>query len=179
MIKASDIVPLRTASSDYVETEELKKCFRQLRAQRHPFYLEASELEQVFHWKLGNQYGRGKTLRDSNPPDVYPIVTQAAFSIYSQKIDYELEVRLGLLTALPGVGVPVASAILALIDPDHYCVIDFRGWRTIFGEDKRIFSISDYKKYRDQIEGLSQELGWSVQEVDLAVWEYDRTHANA
>ena len=179
MITASDIANLRTASPDYKKTEELKAWLRDIRAQRHPFYLEGAEVNRIFHWKLRQQYGRGQTLRGSNPPDVYPIVTQAAFSIYSQKIDYELKVRLGLLTALPGVGVPVASAILALIDPDHYCVIDFRGWRTIFGEDKRIFSISDYKKYRDQIEGLSQELGWSVQEVDLAVWEYDRTHPKA
>jgi hypothetical protein len=75
---------------------------------------------------------------------------------------------------LRGVGVPVASAVLALVFPEEYGVIDFRGWWQIFGEKRSIFSISDYKRYLCELRHLADELNWPVQEVDLAIWEYDR-----
>jgi hypothetical protein len=81
---------------------------------------------------------------------------------------------LGLLVAIPGVGIPVASAILALSDPQRYCVIDFRGWRALFCEERTAFSVKDYLRYREEVAHLAVDLGWSVQETDLAVWEYDR-----
>lgn len=40
--------------------------------------------------------------------------------------------RLGLLTSLKGVGVPTASAILTLIDPQRYGVIDIRVWQLLY-----------------------------------------------
>jgi len=40
--------------------------------------------------------------------------------------------RLELLRTLVGVSVPVASAILALIDPRRYGVIDIRTWQVLF-----------------------------------------------
>jgi hypothetical protein len=83
-------------------------------------------------------------------------------------------IRLGLLLALPGVGVPVASAVLALTEPQQYCVVDFRGWRTVFGEERESFSIADYLRYRAEVARLAADLGWPVQEADLAIWEYDR-----
>jgi len=55
-------------------------------------------------------------------------------------------VRLGLLVALSGVGVPVASAALALTEPQQCCVVDFRGWRAVF-EEKRHPSLH-FKKVR-------------------------------
>lgn len=73
-----------------------------------------------------------------------------------------------------GVGVPVASAVLALVFPEKYAVIDFRGWRQVFGEERTTFSVSDYRRYLREIRRLALELEWCVQEVDLAIWEYDR-----
>jgi hypothetical protein len=100
-------------------------------------------------------------------------VTRAAFAIHDGGSDLEARVRLGVLTALPGVAVPVASAILALADPEHYCVIDFRAWRAMFGEDRRDFSIPQYLAYRRPVLELASELGWTPQEVDLAIWAFD------
>jgi len=105
---------------------------------------------------------------------VIRVVTGAALSIEHPDEDYEIELRLGILCTLRGVGVPVASAILALVFPERYAVIDFRGWRHVFGEERTTFSVSDYKRYLREIQRLSLELGWPVQEVDLAIWEYDR-----
>jgi hypothetical protein len=40
--------------------------------------------------------------------------------------------RMELLTGLRGVGVPMASAILTLIDPRRYGVLDIRAWQLLF-----------------------------------------------
>ena len=100
----------------------------------------------------------------------------AALAITHSNKEYELELRFGLLCVLRGVGVPVASAVLALIFPEGYGVIDFRGWRQIFGEERSSYTIADYKRYLAELRHLADELGWPVQEVDLAIWEYDRRH---
>jgi len=175
MITAEDLRDLRTASGDYSETEALKTQFRTLRTERTPFFLADAELDRVFHWKLRGQYERQKALRAKTPDTVYRAVTEAVFKVVQPDVEYESTIRLGLLTALPGVGVPVASAILALVEPDRYCVIDFRAWRAMFPEKKReAFGIKEYLRYRGEVARLAKDLGWLVQEVDLAIWEYDR-----
>src|SRR5438128_1216470 len=117
MIRASDILNLRTAAPDYQETERLKALMAQLRDQRRPFFLTGPELDQVFHWKLGRQYGRGKALRDTNAEPAYNELTRATFALVDKDPDYEAELRLKTLSVLRGVDVPVASAILALVEP--------------------------------------------------------------
>lgn len=174
MIRAEDLRGLKTAAPDYDKTEQLKRAFHLLRETRVPFYLEASEIEWIFKWKLVDQYGRGVKLRSTNSDAAYRIATRAAFEIHEADFDYEIELRFGFLTALRGVGVPVASAILALVDPSKYCVIDFRGWRVLFGEQRDSFGIGQYKRYLGRVRELSVELGWSPQETDLAIWEFDR-----
>ena len=80
----------------------------------------------------------------------------------------ELRIRTGVLTALPGVGVPVASAILALVDPETYGVLDFRAWRQVFPKKRVDYSVSGYLRYMQKIWPLVDELQWTAQEVDLA-----------
>jgi len=53
-------------------------------------------------------------------------------------------------------------------------VVDFRGWRALFGEKRRHFSARDYRRYRTAITVLATKLGWSIQETDAVVWEIDR-----
>ncbi len=174
MIKADEVRHLRTASPDYAETEGLKAEFGRCREVRNPFFLTGDELDGVFRWKLRSQYGRPATHRARNSEAAYRAVTESVFKIVGPDFEYECAVRLGLLVALPGVGVPVASAVLALTEPQRYCVIDFRGWRTVFGEERRAFSIKDYLRYRTEVARIAADLGWPIQEADLAIWEYDR-----
>ncbi|HNT29570.1 MAG TPA: hypothetical protein PKL83_01310 [bacterium] len=54
------------------------------------------------------------------------MVTKKAFSL-----KYEKQI-LELLTSLNGVSVPMASAILMLIDPKKYGVIDIRVWQLLY-----------------------------------------------
>ena len=179
MLRAEELRAFRSAAIDYGEAGRLKDGLRRLRQQRSPFYLTGKELEPIFAWKLRGQYGRGLALRKTNSDLAYELATRAAFGVQETDSDYDVELRLGFLTALRGVGVPVASAILALAEPDRYCVIDFRGWRAVFGQDRTGFEVKHYKLYLQVVRQLASELGWSPQETDLAIWEIDRIKKRA
>jgi hypothetical protein len=174
MITVAQIEPLRTASIDYKETESLKDDLAKMRRERQPLYLNVEEFEEILQWKLGQQIGRQRDRRSANTEETIKAVTGLALTITHADKEYQLELRVNILCALRGVGVPVASAVLALVFPEEYAVIDFRVWRQIFGEDQKTFFIQDYKRYMCKIHRLANELGWPVQEVDHAIWEYDR-----
>ena len=177
MITVKQIAPLYKQGIDYEWTERLKAKLAQLRRERQPFYLTASEFDEILRWKLGQQYGRQRQLRTANTEEIIRAVTGLALTIGHDDKEYELELRMDILCALRGVSAPVASAILALTFPDEYAVIDFRVWRQLFDEDKREFFTSDYKKYMQKLRPLAKQLGWRVQEVDYAIWEYDRRNS--
>jgi hypothetical protein len=65
MIAASDIAGLRRASGDCKKTENLKAKLA-LKAERRPVYLTGSNFDEILHWKLIQQYGRGKAQRAAN-----------------------------------------------------------------------------------------------------------------
>jgi len=178
MIKAHILIPYRCSSDDYALTEQLKAHFAQMKQERHPMYLTLDEFDRVLKWKLRGQYGRQREKRKANTDGVVRVLTGAALSIEHPDKDYEIELRFGILCTLRGVGVPVASAILALVFPERYAVIDFRGWRQVFAEERTTFSVSDYKRYLRELQNLARELGWTVQEVDSAIWEYDRINGS-
>lgn len=131
------------------------------------------------HWKLRTQYGRNARhlarlteadLRDS---------TAAMFLIDGDNPVEVAVARVRLLGdpasphKLPGVGVPVASAIAALTDPARCCVVDFRGWRAVFGEERSSFTSNQYRTYVKAITDLAGQLGWGVAETDIAAWALD------
>ena len=88
--------------------------------------------------------------------------------------DYEMELRVGVLCTLRGVGVPVASTVLSFAYPEEYAVIDFRSWRQVFPDRKPTFSIRDYRDYMRKIRRLARELDWTAQETDWAINEIDK-----
>jgi hypothetical protein len=176
MITAAQIAPLRNQQADIEDTMRLKAKLAQLRDERKPLYLTEEEFEEILRWKLGQQIGRQRALRKVNTDEVIRAVTGLALTITHANKDYELELRVNILCALRGVAVPVASAVLALTFPDEYTVIDYRGWRQVFGKESTAFSIADYKRYLGEIRRLAEELDWPVQEVDHTILEYDKRH---
>lgn len=174
MIDPEELRPLRTGTEDQKKTDELKELLRDLKQKRSPYYLTESELDPIFRWKLRGQYARCKRHFAKNTPSGYKVITQLAFSIHEPDPDYETMLRLGVLMSLPGIDIGIASAILALTEPDKYCVVDFRGWRVFFDEERKSFTIQHYLRYLREVRRLAQILGWDPQEVDAAAWEYDR-----
>lgn len=174
MVTARQLRRLRGRIVAGEETERLRARLAAARAERVPMYLTLPELQEVIHWKLEGQYGRAARYYAGLTDDVVRAVTGAALAVRHEDWRYETEVKLGVLMALPGVGAPIASSVLALTDPEHYGVIDFRGWRALFDEDRRSFTIAEYVRYLDALRTLARELKWPVQDVDIALWQYDR-----
>ena len=175
MITASQIANTYDQASDpdFEMTQALKLKLANARANRQPFYLKLDEFIEILSWKLGKQYNRGEAYREENTEEIVYIVTQASFAITHSDLDYETDLKVGILCTLRGVGVPIASAILALTFPEKYAVLDFRVWRQIFDKQQENFSITDYKAYLKKIQELSAELDWLPQVVDRAIWLYD------
>jgi hypothetical protein len=139
VITSNAIVDLRSAAVDHPDAQNLMNRLRRLREDRVPFELGSTDLDLILRWKLRGQYGRNQLDRTENSDAVYRSVTRAVFEVEDRGSEHEARVRLGLLSALPGVRVGIASAVLALAGPNPYCVIDFRGWRAIYGQEIREF----------------------------------------
>jgi hypothetical protein len=89
--------------------------------------------------------------------------------------------RMELLTGLVGVSVPVASAILTLIDPRRYGVLDIRVWQLLWAlgaVDRRPggrgFIVADWLVYLATLRGHARALGVSVRRVELTLFERHR-----
>jgi hypothetical protein len=172
MITAAQIASIPREGPDFEDTERLKAKLAEIHRERHPLYLTAAEFEEILKWKLRQQIGRQRHLRAANTEEIIRAVTGLALTIAPADKEYEIELRLNILSALRGVDIPVASAVVALVFPDEYAVIDSRVWQQLFDEKRWVFSVPNYKKYLAKIRTLADELGWPVQEVDHAIWVY-------
>jgi thermostable 8-oxoguanine DNA glycosylase len=133
------------------------------------------EFDEILHWKLRRQYMRQAKNIKRNTDILIKNVTQSTFAVENADKDYETQQRLKMLIKLHGVQIPVASAIMTLCYPDKYCVIDFRGWRQIFGKVKKYsnYSSSEYIKYWSIIKQMADKFCVTPQEIDMAIWQQD------
>ena len=175
---------LRLDDADWQAHQQLKAKFAAARKQRDPMYLTEGEFFEVAHWKLINQYGRAKRLLEDNSAERIEAVTSRALSFSDPDPDIEMVGRVTMLRVLPGVGMGVASAILALCFPERYAPIDFRVWRQLFDSEQDVFELTEYRRYLKRLRELADELAtvdpgkdWPVQLVDYFAWEYDAVTA--
>lgn len=174
MISLQAIRAVPRNGPDWEEAEGIKADLRALRLSRQPFFLDPADLAPVLRYKLREQEQRCIKHRRGWTTSLVTAVTQAAFSIQLEDQESEAAVRVGILASLPGVGVPVASAILALAEPEKFAIIDFRAWRQVFETEKRSFSSADYVRYMRAIRKLSEQLNWAPQVVDWCMWRRDQ-----
>ncbi|MDP2856368.1 MAG: hypothetical protein Q8P50_00090 [Bacillota bacterium] len=160
----------REAASDYRETCALRDDIASALLPRKPRYLTYREFDRVVRWKLKGQNPRTARQREPLTDEVVIAVTKAALDIHHSDQAYCTRVKLGILQSLPGVGMGIASAVLALVEPRSYGVIDFMVWDQLFGEERLSFSHTHYENYLTCLRALAEELAWTVQEVDLALW---------
>jgi len=100
------------------ETAALMPDLRQARVRR---YLTPNELENVCRWKSARAIHHIK----SNSASQIQKATRRALATRSERQ------RLEALMSLNGVSVPMASAILTLLNPQRYGVIDIRVWQLL------------------------------------------------
>ena len=95
--------------------------------------------------------------------------------------------QLEALTALDGVAVPTASAILALTNPRRYGVIDIHVWQLLFelGSIRTKpsgvgFTFDDWRDYLAVLRHHAKQLGVSVRAVEYSLFLYhQRVQAGA
>lgn len=85
--------------------------------------------------------------------------------------------RIELLIGLRGVSVPIASAILTLIDPGRYGVLDIRAWQLLFALEVvgrkpggRGFGVRDWEHYLSVLRRHARRLGASVRAVEYTLF---------
>jgi hypothetical protein len=130
-------------------------------------YLTRSELEQVCHWKSP----RALPLIQSNTVYIVRSATKRALATKSERE------RLAALRELRGVSVPMASAILMLLYPKRYGVIDIRVWQllykigTVTKNPKGIgFSFSNWYQFLMIIRYFASEFGVTARDVERALF---------
>ena len=82
-----------------------------------------------------------------------------------------------LLTGLRGVGVPMASAILTLLDPRRYGVLDIRAWQLLFairsvGANRRgqAFTIAQWEQYLEALRHHARRLHTTARAIEYTLF---------
>ncbi|HET7876430.1 MAG TPA: hypothetical protein VFN71_13000 [Methylomirabilota bacterium] len=138
-----------------------------LRPSRRRGWLTRPEFIEMCRWKSPRALPRYRL----NPAAAVRRVTRAVLASRSERR------RLALLTALSGVNVPVASAILTLLEPRRYGVLDIRAWQLLhaFGvvasrPDGRGFTFVHWRQYLDVLRAEARALGISTRAVEFTLF---------
>ena len=125
-----------------------------------------AELLLMASWKSAR--ARPHYLRNS--PALVRAVSRAALAARSERQ------RMAHLTRLAGVSIPVASAILTLIDPRRYGVLDIRVWQLLHALDPTIgnprgrgFTIGHWEEYLARLRGQAQRRGITARAMEWAL----------
>jgi len=152
-------------------TQDLVRALRGVRARGH---LTRQEFLAVCRWKSP------RSIRHCLKNSPARIRSQSAAALATR----DERVRFEALVALDGVGAPTASAILTLIDPRRYGVLDIRVWQLLhaFGEVKRRpggvgFTIDDWCDYLDILRRHARDLRAPVRAVEYSLFLcHERLH---
>lgn len=113
-----ELIKNELANGEEPKTAEL---IRRLAGVKEKGYCNQAEFMDICMWKSA----RPKRHYLKNSKEEIAEITKEAFSTEFEKRKIEL------LTKLKGVSIPTASAILTLIDPENYGVIDIRVWQIL------------------------------------------------
>jgi hypothetical protein len=146
---------------------------RSLRAARRRGYLTRAEFEAACRWKSP----RGIHHVRANSHHAVRAATGAALRTRSERR------RLEALTALHGVSVPTASALLTLIHPRRYGVIDIRVWQLLHrvgtvatNADGAGFGFEDWRCFLEVIRDLAARLGVTARDVERTLFNVHRRY---
>lgn len=119
-----------------------------------------ANLTPIIRWKSSRPTGLIGSNRDEDISDALRLAIDAKTP----------RSAVAVLCGLRGVDVPVASAILAMINPDKYTVIDFRALETL---DVRRSSptIDDYLDYLAFCQATAATHGVTLRNLDRALWQ--------
>ncbi len=137
--------------------------------------LTKTELLRIADWKFYRLWpSRHKKWIESNPDELIKKTTERAIKEIDDKNKVEI------LDALTGVGIPMASAILTVLNPNDYGVIDINAWYALNSEEKRSFTSYDFILFMKKIREIAkkQNLCARQTEIGLFKWGQERRGKN-
>ncbi|WP_159007486.1 hypothetical protein [Bradyrhizobium sp. S69] len=123
-----------------------------------------SHFDTIFAWKTRN---RGKSRPEKNESGAI----EQALRVVVEEVDRPRR-SIGTLIKLSGVGIPVASAIMAAIFPEQFTIIDFRALDALSAEDYSTTSVKKYLDYVEYCTKLADDWDMSLRELDRALWKW-------
>jgi hypothetical protein len=140
---------------------------RELRPARARGYLTREELEKVCRWKSA----RAIHLINRNSVIRVRTATRRALTTRSERR------RLEALTTLDGVSVAMASAILTLLNPRRYGVIDIRVWQLLYalGEVTKKsggvgFNYNNWYQFLMKLRYFAKQLGVGARDIERSLF---------
>lgn len=165
----SDLESLLAAELVHEEDAATAELIGALRPAKARGYLTKSELVAVCRWKSP----RATRLVEANSQARVRRLSGRAFRSRSEHD------RFAALTELDGVGPPSASAVLTLVDPRRYGVIDIRVWKLLFelGHVRTKaagvgFTIEDWLHYLATLRDHAKRLRVPVRRVEYSLFLY-------
>ena len=126
-----------------------------------------AEFRRMCEWKSP----RARHLWATNSPARIRAVSSAVLATRSERR------RMELLTGLHGVGIPIASAILTLVDPRRYGVLDIRAWQLLFSLRSvttnargQGFTIAQWEQYLSELRRHARQLRVSARTVEYTLF---------
>jgi hypothetical protein len=166
-----DIAALLAGEPILEDSPETRQLILDLRVVRRRGYLTKSEFLAICRWKSP------RAIRHYVKNSPHRIRRQSALAFASR----DERARFEALTALDGVGAPVASAILALTDPRRYGVIDIRVWQLLhdLGSVRTKpggvgFTFNEWHAFLTTLRPHAKRLGVSVRTVEYTLFCYHR-----
>jgi hypothetical protein len=124
-------------------------------------------LEVIVAWKMeGVHLTRVMSYLGQNTDAVIDHALRSAVATDSERSAIEIPDR------LPGVGVPVASAILTTILPEKYTIIDVNGLEALGVDDKSKGQAVYYLSYLKKCRELAAQFNASLRTMDHALWQW-------
>ena len=160
---AHELVP-----QEYAKTSDLMGRLCHVKREK---ILTKAELAAICKWKSP----RAIRQIEANSPATIRAITRQALSTRSERK------RIEYLTKLQGVSLPMASAILTLVDPKRYGVIDIRVWQLLFAISAVTknprgvgFTFKNWYQYLCKLRYHAKEMGVSVRTVERTLFHYHK-----
>jgi hypothetical protein len=121
----------------------------------------------IFEWKTR---GRGRSRPARNTDLDIADALDLAIGARTERV------ALAVLTGLAGVDVPVASAILTVVDPVRFTIIDFRALWSLGIKRVTYYPVGFYLEYLAACRRIAADAGIDLRSLDRALWQYSKEH---
>src|SRR6266508_3851340 len=167
---------IREALAEYNRSEEaidsplFERFGRRIRQQA---WLGPDDLYVLIVWKSVPRFAirNAREALRRNPPDAIVHATRQALALVAENDSEAAAVEaVRLLTQLPFVKLPIASAILTFYDPTRFGAIDPNAWSALGWPDDQDWGPEDYGRYLTQIRTISRRCGLTPRAVDCALY---------